>query len=276
MSEKYLGPSFDLHGGGKDLIFPHHENEIAQSEAANGLTFCRYWMHNGFVTIDAEKMGKSLGNFFTIRDLLGRFDGEAIRYMMLGTHYRSPIDFSLESVAASQARIAYVYGTLAKAQDRIARESSPPGDGPVLMPERIEQTWAAFTAAMEDDFNTAAALASISELFPWINELVDRPPVKDKPLVARTLSRILDEVARVGAVLGVFEQHADEWLLRHRVRLARQKGIEPSWVDEKIAARVDARRAKNFEEADRIRDELLERGVEIMDSPGGTTWRMLE
>lgn len=276
MSEKYLGPSFDIHGGGKDLIFPHHENEIAQSEAASGVTFSRYWLHNGFVTIQAEKMGKSLGNFFTIRDLLARFDGEAIRYMMLGTHYRSPVDFSLEAIAASQGRVAYVYETLAKAKARIAREATPPGEGSVLAPERIEKTWSDFREAMEDDFNTASALGAVSELFPWINELVDKPPVKDRPLVARTLSRILEELAKVASILGVFEKEPAVWLQDHRLRLAAQKGIEPAWVEEQMEARAEARRAKDFAQADRIREELLRRGVEIMDSPGGTTWRMLE
>ncbi len=275
MSAKYLGPSFDIHGGGKDLVFPHHENEIAQSEAAHGVTFARYWMHNGFLTIHAEKMGKSLGNFFTIRDLLGQVDGEAIRYVVLGTHYRSPLDFSLEAITGAQARVAYVYESLARAQERLAQQGTPPGDGPILHPERIESTWAGFVEAMKDDFNTAAALGAVSELFPWINELVEKPPVKDRALVARTLERILAEIGRIAPVLGIFEEPPAAWLAQHRSRLAEQKGIDPAWVEEKLAARADARRAKDYAAADAVRDELLERGVEILDSPGGTTWRVL-
>ncbi|HEY0839979.1 MAG TPA: cysteine--tRNA ligase [Vulgatibacter sp.] len=275
MSAKYLGPSFEIHGGGKDLVFPHHENEIAQSEAAHGVTFAKYWMHNGFLTINAEKMGKSLGNFFTIRDLLEHVDGEAIRYAIQLTHYRSPLDFSLEAIVAAQTRVAYVYETLAKVDARLAGASDAAEEGPVLEPERIAATWAAFTEAMEDDFNTAAALGGISEIFGWMNELVEKPPVKDRALVARTLHRLRAEVRRVAAVLGVFEQPPVEWLEGLRTRLAGQKGIDPSWVEERIAVRADARRAKDYAAADAVRAELLARGVEIMDSSGGTTWRIL-
>ena len=276
MSEKYLGPSFDIHGGGKDLVFPHHENEIAQSEADSGLNLAAYWMHNGFVTINAEKMAKSLGNFTTIRDMLARYDGEALRFFLLGTHYRSPIDFSVEAIDAAQARVAYVYETLAKVDERLSRpgaDVSP--EGPVHNAEIVDTLWSRFAEAMEDDFNTAAALGVISEAFPLMNEYVDRPPVKDKALVARTLLRMRDTVLRVGDVFGVWRQEPKAWLKVHRERMAAQRGIEPSWVEERIGARADARKAKDFAAADAIRDELQARGVEIMDSPGGTTWRVI-
>jgi len=275
MSAKYLGPSFEIHGGGKDLVFPHHENEIAQSEAASGVTFARYWVHNGFLTINAEKMGKSLGNFFTIRDLLKHVDGEAIRYAILLTHYRSPLDFSLEAISAAQTRVAYVYETLAKVDAKLASMPQAAEEGPVLEPERIASTWDAFRVAMEDDFNTAAALGGIADVFGWMNELADKPPVKDKALVARTLHRLREEVRRVAKVLGVFEQKPDAWLLNLRTRLAAQKGIEPSWVESRITERADARRAKDYAAADAVRAELLAKGVEIMDGPAGTTWRIL-
>src|SRR5690606_33971336 len=162
MSARYLGSTFDIHGGGKDLVFPHHENEIAQSEAAHEKPFAKYWMHNGFVTIQAEKMAKSLGNFVTIRDLLGRYDGEAIRYFLLSTHYRSPIDFSPEGIEAAQARLAYVYETLRRVDERIEGGTEPQG-GEVFSPEVVEGFWGRFREAMEDDFNTAAALAAVGE-----------------------------------------------------------------------------------------------------------------
>ena len=273
MSEKYLGPCFDIHGGGKDLVFPHHENEIAQSEAASGCELAKYWMHNGFVTVDAEKMAKSLGNFTTIREMLERYDGEALRYFLLGTHYRSPIDFSVDAIEAAQGRVAYVYETLAKVDERLARAGEVP-DGPIHAPEIVEGAWANFAAAMEDDFNTAAALGAISELFPLMNELVDRPPVKDRALVARTLRRLRATIERVGDVLGIWRQEPRAWLASHRERMAAQRGIDPAWVEARIAARAEARKAKDFAAADAIRDELLARGVEIMDAPGGTTWRI--
>ena len=274
MSEKYLGPSFDIHGGGKDLVFPHHENEIAQSEAASGLQLSKYWMHNGFVTINAEKMAKSLGNFTTIRDMLADYDGESLRFFLLGTHYRSPIDFSVEAIDAAQARVAYVYETLAKVDERLARAGEI-GEGQVHAQELVEGLWPRFAEAMEDDFNAAAALGAISEAFPLMNELVEKPPVKDKALVARTLKRLRATVDRIGDVLGVWRQEPHEWLGRHRERMAARRGIDPAWVEGRIAARAEARKAKDFAAADGIRDELQQKGGEIMDSPGGTTWRVL-
>jgi cysteinyl-tRNA synthetase len=272
MSARYLGKTFDIHGGGKDLVFPHHENEIAQSEAAHGAPFARYWMHNGFVTIQAEKMAKSLGNFVTIRELLGRYDGEAIRYFLLSTHYRSPIDFTPEGLDAAQARVAYVYETLRRAEEKV--EGAKPQGGEVLFPEVVEAIGPRFREAMEDDFNTAAALAAVGEAFPLLNELIERPKGHDRAKLKETLARLVEEVRRAGEVLGVFLQDPAEWLARHRERLCAQKGIDPAAVEAKIAARAQARTEKNWAEADRIRDELAAMGVEIMDSPRGTTWRV--
>jgi len=272
MSARYLGSTFDIHGGGKDLVFPHHENEIAQSEAAHDAPFARYWLHNGFVTIQAEKMAKSLGNFVTIRELLDRYDGEAIRYFLLSTHYRSPIDFSAEGLDAAQARVAYVYETLRRARERI--DDAQPRGGEIFHREAVEAIWPRFREAMEDDFNTAAALAAVGEAFPLINELVDRKGKQDRETIRETLARLLEEVGRAGQVLGVFMQDPIDWLGRHRERLCRQRGIDPGEVEAKIAARARARAEKNWAEADRIRDELSAMGVEIMDSPGGTIWRV--
>lgn len=272
MSARYLGKTFDIHGGGKDLVFPHHENEIAQSEAAHHAPFARYWMHNGFVTIQAEKMAKSLGNFVTIRDLLGRYDGEALRYFLLSTHYRSPIDFSPEGIDAAQARLAYVYETLRRVEEKL--EGFEPRGGEVLFPEVAEAFWGRFREAMEDDFNTAAALAAVGEAFPVMNELIERPKTKDRAKVRETLARLHEGVRRAGEVLGVFLQPPASWLLRHRERLCEQRGIDAAAVEAQIEARTRARAEKDWAEADRIRDELAKQGVEIMDSPKGTTWRV--
>lgn len=271
MSARYLGKTFDIHGGGKDLVFPHHENEIAQSEAAHQAPFAKYWMHNGFVTIQAEKMAKSLGNFVTIRDLLGRYDGEAIRYFLLSTHYRSPIDFSPEGLEAAQARLAYVYETLRRTKERL--DGAEPQGGEVFFPEVVEGFWDRFREAMEDDFNTAAALAAVGEAFPVMNELIERPK-KDRAKVRETLARLYEGVQRAGEVLGIFLEEPADWLLRHRERLCEQRGIDASQVEALIEARAKARAEKNWAEADRIREELAKMGVEIMDSPKGTTWRV--
>jgi cysteinyl-tRNA synthetase len=276
MSAKYLGDSFDIHGGGKDLVFPHHENEIAQSEAASGVPLAKVWLHNGFVTIHQEKMAKSLGNFFTIRELLARFDGESVRYFLLGTHYRSPIDFSLEAIAAAESRVAYVYETLAKLDARLAREKAAPAPGPLHAAEPVERLWPSFAEAMEDDFNTAAATGRLSDAFALANELCEKPPKGvDKAAVVRTLVRLREDLRRIAAVLGVFGADPAQWLERYRLRAAAQKGIDPAWVEERIRARTAARGAKDFAAADAVRDELKGRGVEIMDTPGGTTWRVL-
>jgi cysteinyl-tRNA synthetase len=272
MSEKYLGRTFDIHGGGKDLIFPHHENEIAQSEAASGAPFAKYWLHNGFVTVDAEKMGKSEGNFVTIRALLDDYDGESLRLFLLGTHYRSPIDFSFAGIDAAEARLAYLYETLRRAD--AAAEELPDATGEIQHPEVLERLWPETREAMEDDFNTAAALAALSDAFPLINELLDRRKAKERGPAVHTATKLAEEIRKVGAVLGILQDAPATWLEAHRERMCRRKGIDPTWVEGQIAARWQAREEKRWTDADRIRDELAAKGVEIMDSPKGTTWRV--
>ncbi len=275
MSAKYLGETFDLHGGGKDLVFPHHENEIAQSEAASGCTFARHWLHNGFITIDAEKMSKSLGNFFTIRDLLGRYDGDAVRLFLLGTHYRSPIDFSTDAIDQAETRVTYVYETLSKMNERLAREPSPPPAVSMLHAALLDRVEAGFREAFEDDFNTAQATGAIAELFPILNELAGPAKGLDKASVVRTLLRARALVQHFSAVLGVFERAPDAWLLAQRGRLATHRGIDEGWVEGQLVARTEARKAKDFAASDRIRDELKGRGVEIMDGAAGSSWRIV-
>ena len=180
----------------------------------------------------------------------------------------------MEAIEAAQSRVAYVYETLTKVDERLSRagEIAP---GAVYQPELVEGLWGRFAEAMEDDFNAAAALGVISEAFPLKNELVENPPVKDKALVARTLAKLRETIGRIGAVLGVWQQEPQAWLRSHRERMAAQRGIEPAWVEEQIRARAAARQAKDFAAADQILAELQERGVEIMDSPSGTTWRVV-
>jgi cysteinyl-tRNA synthetase len=272
MSGKYLGESFDLHAGGKDLIFPHHENEIAQSEAASGKPFARVWMHNGFVQIDNEKMSKSLGNFFTIREVVAKVEPEALRYFLLGTHYRNPINFSDVALADAERRVDYLYETLAKVDARLAGEKPPAGDlleGPI-----VEKVMSGFCEALCDDFNTAEALGRLGDCFALMNELCEKPKVKDKAAVARTVSRLRDDVHKVGEVLGLFGQDPKAFLARRREKKAKQKGIDQAKVEGLIRDRDSARKAKDFTSADRVRGELKVMGVEIMDTPGGTTWKI--
>lgn len=270
MSEKYLGESFDIHGGGLDLIFPHHENEIAQSEAASGKQLAKYWMHCGFLDMEGAKMSKSLGNVVRLRDALQRVDPEALRFFFLSTHYRHPLSFSDKTLADAELRLEYFYETLRKIDERVAGKDF--GKGPVHgEPGRFLKE---FEAAMDDDFNFAGAIGALSGLFAQLNELADKPPVKDKPLVGRTLQALREDVRKVSSVLGLFEDDPNQWLLRRRERAVKERGIDVADVERLIAERNEARKAKNFERADWLRNELRTRGVEIMDTAGGTTWKV--
>ncbi len=274
MSGQYLGQTFDLHAGGKDLVFPHHENEIAQSEAASGKPFAKVWMHNGFVQIDNEKMSKSLGNFFTVRQVLEKVEAEALRYFLLGTHYRNPINFSDVALSDAERRVDYLYETLAKVDERLG--GAAPSEGEILEREVVEKVMAGFTEALSDDFNTAEALGALGQAFALMNDFSDpaKAKGKDKAAVARTLRRLRGDVAKIGGVLGLFGQDPKAVLSRRRTRKAAQKGIGEAKVEALIQDRAAARKAKDFASADRIRGELNALGVEIMDGPTGTTWKV--
>ena len=264
MCQKYLGVTFDLHGGGKDLVFPHHENEIAQSEAASGQELARCWLHNGFVTLDAEKMSKSLGNVKTIRDLLQHWDGEGLRAFLLSTHYRHPINFSESAVADADRRVEYFYETLAKADGYLAQKKYAAGE-----PQPVAEHVQAFRDALEDDLNTAEAMARLERVYGFLNARIDvkAPPAEVAALLhtARTLSQ----------VLGLSPRTPLDAIRERRTLAAARKGIDPAWVDERIGARIAARKAKDFAQADAIRAEVSARGVELRDGPQGTDWRVL-
>ncbi len=269
MSCQLLGMPFDIHGGGKDLIFPHHENEIAQSEAACGGCYAKHWMHNGFVTIDDEKMSKSLGNFFTVRDVNERFAGEVIRFYLLGTHYRSPINFSDAALQEAEARLKYIYETLNRLKSRDARSIEVDGS---LRSDAVTKVVSRFEEAMNDDFNTAKAVGDLSEIFKLINEILDQPNDLDED--ARTLAAIEQALEDVGGSLGLFQ--ADPKVLLAELETKKQKDaqVDAAKVDALVVERQEARASKNFARADEIRDELQAMGVVLKDQGGTTLWEL--
>ncbi|TMA21577.1 MAG: cysteine--tRNA ligase [Deltaproteobacteria bacterium] len=263
MSQKYLGTTFDVHGGGKDLVFPHHENEIAQSEAASDQPLARFWLHNGFMTMDSEKMSKSLGNVRNIRDLLKSWDGESIRAFLLSTPYRHPISFNDMALADADGRVEYFYETLHKADVYLAAKKFS-GRGAIEGPTRD-----AFREAMEDDLNTAQALAIVNELYKQLNANIDGKAAAQK--VADLRAEVID----FGRVLGLGEREPIEAIRDRRSLAAHRKGIDLGWVEERIRERLAARKAKDFARADAIRAEVSAKGVELRDAATGTDWRVL-
>lgn len=272
MSEKTLPLPLDIHGGGQDLIFPHHENEIAQSEAALGKELARYWMHNGFVQIDSEKMSKSLGNFKTIRDILEQRHPEALRFFLLGKHYRSPIDFSFDSMDEAERGLKRVYECLAEVATAASREKWKPGELPEEITKEYAEQTAAFMTSMDDDCNSAAALGHVFALVRLMNRILEDKKLKASEGAARLFEDFQKQVRAWSEILGVFG-HEPALLLRElRDMGARRKGIDTAMVETLLQKRVDARKNKDFAAADAARDELIALGVEVRDTPSGPVW----
>ena len=258
MSTKYVGQPFDIHGGGRDLVFPHHENEIAQSEAAFDLPFARYWIHHGLLNINREKMAKSLGNIYPIQEVLSRYDGAALRHYLLASHYRSPIDFSLEGLEETQKSMERIYETL----DRLE---------PLLLSSNLTKPEATlldgFCQEMDDDFNTPRALALIFEEIRSLNRMLDEG--KSNGLYPRGIA-----LKTMGEVLGLLQDKPKEFFRKKKERWMRSQGLSPEAIEELIRRRDQARRERQWREADRIRTELQEKGITLEDTPGGTIWKV--
>ena len=254
-----LGQPFDIHGGGRDLIFPHHENEIAQSEAAFGLPLARAWIHNGFLNIDQEKMSKSLGNFFTIQEILSRREAAALRHYFLSSHYRSPVDFSDQALEEAEKGVERIYETVERF------EHMQPGslDGGQPDAALLEE----FRNEMDDDFNTPRALALVFEEVRSLNRAMDER--KASSVVARALA-----VARCAEVLGLLQERPEAFLARKKRQWTQRQGLSSEWIEETIQRRDQARRQKQWSEADRIRAELQQKGITLEDTPGGTLWKV--
>ncbi len=274
MSQKYLGPTFDIHGGGKDLIFPHHENEIAQAEAITGRPFARYWVHNGFVRVNQEKMSKSLGNFFTIKDILKTTRPEVLRLFLLSKHYRSPLDFSDQALKEAAQGLERLYRALGEALKAAGDE---PVEQDIRLPEdrrRLEEIQAAveaFERGMDDDFNTAAALGALFNLARATNRLSAEPqsPQRDA-LLALCAARL----KHLGGRLGILREDPEAFFKGQAQGEDQAQAPDADRIEALIEERAQARKAKDFARADAIRDQLSAMGVILEDTPQGTRWRL--
>ncbi len=254
MSKKYLGEQIDIHAGGEDLIFPHHENEIAQSEAANGKEFAKYWMHNGFLNIDNRKMSKSLGNFFTVREISEKYDLQILRFFMLSAHYRSPLNFSadlMESAKTSLERILTAAENLRFLSKNAANDTLTDEENELL--DKSLEYVRGFEKAMDDDFNTADAIASVFDLVKFINTTADGSRSK------KYLDSLYETLSRLTDVLGII--------------IDRKEEILDEDIEAMIEKRQAARKEKNFALADQIRDELLAKGIILEDTREGVKWK---
>jgi cysteinyl-tRNA synthetase len=270
MSVKHLGETFDIHGGGMDLVFPHHENEIAQSHGAHGCAPVKYWMHNGFVNIDNEKMSKSLDNFFTIRTVLGRYHPQTLRLFLLGTHYRNPINYCDQNLDEAAARITYLYDTLSAVKQALA-SGIDTENGPIIEESVVDGILGGFKQSMDNDFNSPGALGHLSEVLKLANQIVRMK--RKRAGRGRTLALIQERLLEVSSVLGVLNHDPDEVLAGLREKAILRSGIDTAQVEGLLEARTAARAAKDWPEADRVRDALVELGIEVMDTPEGTIWR---
>ena len=265
MSTHFLGPTLDIHGGGRDLIFPHHENETAQSECAYGVPFVRHWIHNGFVTVDGEKMSKSLGNFMTIRELIKDVHPEILRLLMLSHHYRSPIDFSHDALSTVRHSLIRFYEML----DRVAHTAADSQDS------RIEGYINTFIAeldeAMADDFNTAKAMASLHDLTTEINRALDQYPKVSR----QDTAKLANAIKEITDVFGILTEEPALFLESMKRGSVQVTGLTEQEIGRFINERNLARKTRDFKKADEIRDTLKNKGIQLKDSPEGTVWEKI-
>eukprot|EP00362_Geleiidae_sp_MMETSP1317_P000753 CAMPEP_0201283112 /NCGR_PEP_ID=MMETSP1317-20130820/7647_1 /ASSEMBLY_ACC=CAM_ASM_000770 /TAXON_ID=187299 /ORGANISM="Undescribed Undescribed, Strain Undescribed" /LENGTH=393 /DNA_ID=CAMNT_0047598217 /DNA_START=1158 /DNA_END=2339 /DNA_ORIENTATION=+ len=262
MSSKYLGSSFDIHGGGKDLIFPHHENEIAQSEGTFCKPFVRYWIHNGFVNINKEKMSKSLGNFLTIKELLAKCHPEAIRFFLLSNHYRSPIDFTDKNFEDAGAGLDKVYALM----QRIEANTDEGKSG---------KYWELFCQAMDDDFNTAKGIGILFNAVRSINRLLDNNKEESQQDLQKIIASVKKDIQKIGNILGILTETPISYFEKKRAVALKKHTIDHDQIDKLVFERAEARKAKDWKRADEIREQLAEMNIIVEDKPEGTVWKVV-
>jgi cysteinyl-tRNA synthetase len=260
MSRKYLGETFDIHGGGKDLIFPHHENEIAQSQKAFNSGFAKYWIHNGFVNINKEKMSKSLGNFLTVNDMLQKYHPDSIRLFLLSNHYRSPIDFSDENIKRADAGVEKIY-SLAKrvAENNIVSENQDTG-----------KYFKLFCEAMNDDFNTAKGIGELFNAVKSLNKLLD------KKRTSKDIITLKNDIEKISDILGILSENPSLFFEKRNYAGLKDKDVDAKLIEKLISERNKARESKDWAKADEIRDKLSKMNIVLKDSADGTSWSFIK
>ncbi len=269
MSADYLGESFDIHGGGKDLIFPHHENEIAQAEAAYGKTFVKYWLHNGFVNINQEKMSKSLGNFLMIKDILKLYHPEVIRLFLLSNHYRSPVDFNDQAIKETSSALDKIYTLLERVESAAGGVPTPEEEG-LLADESISAFLQAFCEAMDDDFNTAQGIGVLFDAVRQLNRRLDEDPNASAKAEILASCR---EILTIGNALGILTISPSVYFEKQRQSALEEVPLDNETIEQLVRQREEARKARDFQTADRIRDQLKEMNIQLEDRSDGTIWR---
>ena len=267
MSGRFLHEKFDIHGGGKDLILPHHEKEIAQYEAAFGKPFAKFWIHNGFVTTNKEKMSKSLGNFLMIQDILKSYHPEAVRLFLLSNHYRSPIDFSQQVMEEASSALEKIYAALSRIEERIGpsfKEQPPDADG----------FWKRFSEAMDDDFNTAMGIGVLFEAVRSVNRILDGAPKQMGQNDRASLGGTGRDILKIGEILGLLSLSPQEFFKIQKTSALEEKSLDSDKIEKLIADRNAARKEKRWDKADEIRKRLADMNVIIEDRPEGTFWKI--
>ncbi len=270
MSSEFLGETFDIHGGGVDLVFPHHENEIAQSEAAHGKAFANYWIHNGFVNIDSEKMSKSLGNHLLIKDIVKKYHPDAIRLFLLSSHYRSPVDFTDKALDEAAGSADKIYSLFERAEKEAGISTA---NLTAETDSASGEIWTRYAEAMDDDFNTARGIGVLFETVKNINRLLDdgvAGGLTDDDVSAITQG--LSDIVRIAKTLGIMNTTHQEYFEKKKAKNLQEKSIDPEVIEGLINERTQARKDKDWALADEIRNRLLEMNVVLEDKPDGTTW----
>jgi len=267
MSLQYLGETFDIHGGGKDLVFPHHENEIAQSEGAFGKPFVKYWIHNGFVNINHEKMSKSLGNFLLIRDIVKSFHPEAVRLFLLSKHYRSPIDFTDTAIGEANISLEKIYSSIRRIRENTGDETDIPGD-------HSGEYWELFCEAMDDDFNTARGIGIIFKTVRDVNRLLDKNEGKLSLEIKKYAQTSQTDIMKMCNILGILTETPETYFSKKRFTGLKKESLDPDEIEKMINDRAEARKIKDWDKADQIRKKLEDLNIVLKDSSEGTRWEI--